>query len=166
MSARAVIDSLEFARSGQQLQGAIAVAQLARLADSLFDTGGNLKFALSGGLDAEHRPRLNLKVEGAINLRCQRCLDSLAYPVEVESSLLVLTGQAGGETAELDELDGIPADPHTDVWALVEDEVLLAIPIAPRHAEGQCSAAVKTTRDGTTSPFAVLAKLKQQRIEN
>jgi uncharacterized protein len=166
MSARAVIDSLEFARSGQQLQGAIAVAQLARLTDSLFDTGGNLKFALSGGLDAEHRPRLNLKVEGAINLRCQRCLDSLAYPVEVESSLLVLTGKAGGETAEFDELDGIPADPHTDVWALVEDEVLLAIPIAPRHAEGQCSAAMKTTPDGTPSPFAVLAKLKQQRIEN
>ena len=162
----AVIDSLEFARSGQQVQGAIAVAQLTRLADSLFDARGDLNFTLSGGYDAERRPRLNLKVEGDINLKCQRCLGSLAFPVAVGSSLLVLTGGAGGETAEIEDLDGIPADPHTDVWALIEDEVLLAIPIAPRHAEGQCSAAVTTTREHGVSPFAALAKLRQDRIRN
>ena len=69
MSARAVLDSLQFARSGQELQGAVAVAQLRRLADSLFDAGGDLKFVLAGGYDARHRPRLNLKVEGEINLK-------------------------------------------------------------------------------------------------
>jgi len=166
MSARTVIDSLEFARSGQQLQGAVAVAELARLTDSLFNTGGELKFLVRGGYDTRQRPRLQLTVEGLINLKCQRCLGSLAYPVAVESSLLVLTGGAGGETAELDELDGIPADQHTDVWALVEDEVLLAIPLAPRHPDEQCNAAVKTSQDRAASPFSVLAKLKQDRIQN
>jgi uncharacterized protein len=161
MSAQAVIDSLEFAHTGLRMQGEVKVAQLTRLADSLFDTGGKLRFSLAGGNDAEHRPRLNLAVEGEINLRCQRCLGSFAYPVAVESSLLVLTGNAGGETAEIDDLDGIPADPHTEVRALIEDEVLLAIPIAPRHPEGLCSAAVKATQDSAASPFAVLAKLKQ-----
>src|SRR3990170_2406079 len=107
------------------------------------------------------RPRLNLTVEGEINLRCQRCLGGLAFPVAVESSLLVLKDRAGGETAEIDDLDGIPADPHTEVRALIEDEVLLAIPIAPRHPEGQCSAAVKSTQDNAASPFAALAKLKR-----
>ena len=160
MSARAVIDSLEFACSGQELQGEVKVAQLARLADSLFDTGGDLKFTLAGSYDSERRPRLNLTVAGVIKLRCQRCLGSLVYPVAVESSLLVLTGKAGGKTAELDDLDGIPADRDTDVWALVEDEVLLATPMAPRHPEGQCSAAVTATKDRSASPFAALAKLR------
>ena len=166
MSARAVIDSLEFAVTGGQLHGAAPVAQFERLADSLFDAMGELKYQLTGGCDARRRPRLQLTVEGAINLRCQRCLGSLTYPVAVESSLLVLAGKVGGETAEIDDLDGIPADPHTDVWGLVEDEVLLAIPIAPRHAEGQCNAAVDSAPQRVASPFAVLARLKQQRIQN
>ncbi|MBI4190709.1 MAG: DUF177 domain-containing protein [Betaproteobacteria bacterium] len=157
-----VIDSLEFARTGQELQDKVRVAQLTRLVDSLFDAAGNLRFTLCGGYDAERRPRLNLRVEGEINLRCQRCLGSLAYQVASESSLLVLTGKAGGETARIDDLDGIPANPQTDVQALVEDEVLLALPIAPRHPEGECNAAAKTTQDGAASPFAVLAKLKRQ----
>jgi uncharacterized protein len=166
MSARAVIDSLDFARNSQQLSGEVQVVQLARLADSLFDGAGELKYQLVGGCDARQRPRLQLAVAGSINLRCQRCLGSLAYPVAVEASLLVLTDKAGGETAELDDLDGVPADAHTDVWELIEDEVLLAVPLSPRHPEGLCEAAVDTSQDRAASPFAVLAKLKQDRIQN
>ena len=166
MSARAVIDSLEFARGRRQLIGEVQVTQLVRLADSLFDAAGGLRYELTGDCDARRRPRLRLTVAGSINLRCQRCLGSLAYPVAVASSLLVLTGKAGSETAELDDLDGIPADPHADVWDLIEDEVLLAIPLSPRHPEGTCNAAVDTAQDRAAPPFAVLANLKRDRIRN
>jgi DUF177 domain-containing protein len=166
MSARAVIDSLEFACGDQQLRGAVPVAELARLADSLFDASGELNYELTASRDGRQRPRLQLAVAGSINLKCQRCLGSFAYVVAVQTSLLVLTEQAGGETADFDDLDGIPADAHTDVWSVVEDEVLLAIPLSPRHAEGQCSQAVKPAVDRAASPFAVLAKLTQERIKN
>mgnify|MGYP002814357464 CR=1 FL=1 len=166
MSARAVIDSLEFARSGRHLRGTVPVAELARLADSLYDAGGELTLHLNGGFDDRQRPRLQLAVAGSLNLKCQRCLGSFAYAVAVQSNLLVLTGQAGGETAGFEDLDGIPADAHTDVWSVVEDEILLAIPLSPRHAEAQCSQAVKAAADRAESPFAVLAKLTQERIRN
>lgn len=166
MVTAAVFDSLEFARSGQELQGTVGVAQLARLADSLFDTTGSLKYRLMGDHDAQQRPRVKLSVEGEINLKCQRCLGSLAYPVAVETNLLVLTDGSSAESTEIEDLDGIPADAHTDVWALVEDEVLLTIPFAARHLEGQCSTAVKATDDHAASPFAVLATLKQDRNQN
>ncbi len=166
MSARAVIDSLEFARAGQRLCGVAPVCELARLADSLFDTGGELKYELTGGTDAKQRLRLELVVTGTINLTCQRCLGSLTYAVELSTILLVLTGEAGGETAEIDDLDGVPAAAHTDVWSLVEDEVLLAIPLAPRHAEDLCSPAVTTAGVRAISPFAVLAKIAQERTKN
>ncbi|MEO7727396.1 MAG: YceD family protein [Burkholderiales bacterium] len=166
MSARAVIDSLEFARAGEQLIGEAPVSALARLADSLYDTQGELKFELTGGSDSKQRLRLLLAVAGAINLKCQRCLGSLAFPLSVQSKLLLLTGDAGGDTAEIDDLDGVPPDAHADVWSLVEDEVLLAIPLAPRHTEGLCSAAVDSAGKPSASPFAALAKLKQERIKN
>jgi uncharacterized protein len=156
-----VIDSLEFARTGAELQGRVAIAQLERLTDSLYDRAGSLEFRIRGSSDAGQRPRLEVSVTGEINLKCQRCMGSLPFPVAVKSSLLVLAGSAAVETAELDELDGIPADAHADVWALVEDEVLLAIPYAARHPEGQCAAAVDLSVDRAASPFAVLAKLRQ-----
>lgn len=161
MCARVAIDSLEFAREGRHLQGTVPVAALTRLADSLFDVDGELAYELTGGSDVQQRPRVQLGLAGSVNLKCQRCLGSFAYAVTVQTNLLVLTGQAGGETADFEDLDGIPADANTDIWNLVEDEVLLAIPLSPRHAEGQCSQAVKAATDRTPSPFAVLARLKQ-----
>ena len=161
MSARAVIDSLACARSGQQLRGAVSVAELARLADSLFDADGELTYELAGGHDERQRPRVQLTVTGSIHLTCQRCLGRLAYAVDVNTSLLVLTEPAGDETTDLDDLDGIPANPHTDVWSVVEDEVILAIPLSPRHAEGECSQAGGVATGNTASPFAILAKLRQ-----
>jgi uncharacterized protein len=166
MSARVVIDSVEFARTGQQMSGVAPVGEFARLADSLFDAGGELKFELTGGSDSRQRLRLKLAVAGSINLQCQRCLGSLAFPVAVQANLLVLTGEAGGETAEIDDLDGVPANAQTDVWSLVEDEILLAIPLAPRHAEEQCSPAVNAAGKPAASPFAALAKLTQERSKN
>ena len=161
-----IIDTLEFARSGQGLEGKIEVAALERLADSLFDNVGTLAFDIRGGYDARQRPHLKLRVDGEISLQCQRCLGRLRYSVSVGSTLLVLTPGASSEADEIDDLDGVPADPHTDVRALVEDEVLLAVPYAPRHPEGQCSTLVKAGEDRAASPFAVLARLKQDQIEN
>jgi uncharacterized protein len=166
MSARPVIDSLEFSRAGEKLSGEVSISEMVRLADSLFDAGGGLKFELTGSTDVKGRLRLQLAVAGSVNLICQRCLGSLAFAVAASTNLLVLTGEAAGETAEIDDLDGVPADAHTDVWSLVEDEVLLAIPLAPRHAEEVCNPAVKAAGQRAASPFAVLAKLAQDRTKN
>lgn len=157
----AFIDSLEFARTAQELRGEITVQELKRLADSLFDTAGTLKYSLVGGFDAEQRPKLHLEVDGELNLSCQRCLGSLAYRLAVLSDLLVLTASSAGKADDIADLDGVPASAHTDVVALVEDEVLLALPMSPRHAEGMCEIAA----DGSgkpASPFAVLAQLKRK----
>ena len=94
MSARTLIDSVEFARAGEELSGSVAVAELARLADSLFDSDGTLTFDLKGGCDARQRLRLKLKVGGSIDLQCQRCLGKLVYGVSTTASLLVLTDEA------------------------------------------------------------------------
>mgnify|MGYP001794945366 CR=1 FL=1 len=107
-----------------------------------------------------------MTVAGNVNLICQRCLGKLVYPLSVQTNLLLLTDNAGAATDEIDDLDGVPATAQTDVWSLVEDEVLLAIPLAPRHTEDECSPAVKAAGDPAASPFAALARLTQQRTKN
>lgn len=168
MSGQAVIDSLEFARSGGRLEGEVPVSAMPRLQESLHDDTGTLAYTLKGGQDARGRPHIRITVKGVIHLVCQRCLGSLDFDVDTASDVLVLSGGtdsaaeqmvsiAGAE--ELDDLDGIPADPRTEVAALVEDEALLALPMAPAHAPGRCKAAHEDEIH-KESPFAALAALK------
>ena len=163
MSARVIIDSLEFALSGKELRGDVPIGMLDRLSGELFDRGGNLQYVLYGQTDQRQRPRLRLEVRGEVLLQCQRCLGSLPCPIELVTQLLLLDEKTSDVDAGVEDLDAIPVNPELDVWLLVEDEVLLAQPIAPRHVEGQCEAAGKL-KDDAASPFAALAGLKDKQL--
>lgn len=163
MSALAVIDSLEFARSGQTLRGGIAVANLGRMHEDLHDTAGRIDYTVAGGHDARGRPVLRLAVKGMLHLRCQRCLGQLDYPVDIANTLLLDASGGSPEQDDPDEPESIEPGSALDVASLVEDEVLLGLPFAPRHAEGACGGSdgdpAKDT--GAASPFSALAALKE-----
>jgi uncharacterized protein len=165
MSAPAVIDALEFARSAQESSGSVRVSALQRLEDLLYDSAGSLSYDLRGGRDDRNRPLLALKVSGGLHLQCQRCLGLLDYPLEVVNTLLVVPAGAKPEDdlEDPDAPDTIEANEELDVVALVEDEVLLALPLAPRHPEGECASRFATqSREGAeSSAFQKLAALKR-----
>jgi len=165
-STQTVIDSLEFARAGQTLSGSLPLPGLTRLRDSLVDTLGAVEFELRGGHDARRRPILTLAIHGMLHLQCQRCLGALEHPLQVLNTLLLVTA---GESAagDLDEEDAewVEASGNLDVAALVEDEIILSLPYAPRHEEGSCRQAGTAAADGAAaSAFARLAALKQNNL--
>jgi DUF177 domain-containing protein len=139
MSAQAVIDSLEFARTGQTLRGSLAVPELKRLKESLADGHGQIDFAVKGARDARRRPVLTLEISGNLHLQCQRCLGLLEYPLRLSNTLL-LVGAGEVAAGDLDDEDAewIEASGELDVAMLVEDEIILSLPYAPRHEEGTC----------------------------
>ena len=118
---------------------------------------------MHGGKNAEGRPTLNLKVAGTLELLCQRCLSSLSFTLDIDSTLLLV---APGDSWPDDELeddgsDAIEASRELAVLSLIEDEVLLALPVAPRHEDCRppvTGGAVAT--EHRPAPFAALAKLK------
>ena len=167
MSAAAVIDSLEFARAGGELRGSLPVSGLKRLEDVLFDTEGTLGYELRGGRDGRNRPELEVKIGGPLHLQCQRCLGPLQYDVDIANRLLIVAPGAPHD-AELDDPEGpdmIEADVELEVAGLIEDEVLLSLPLAPRHPEGACASVLDSSRrtDGVPKAFAQLAALKDRR---
>ena len=84
---------------------------------------------------------LRLSVRGEVGMTCQRCLGDMQHVVEIEHTLHL----ARNET-ELERLDALPdgdailVGEVLDLVALVEDEVLLSLPLAAMHAEGECPA--------------------------
>jgi uncharacterized protein len=163
MPAQTVIDSLEFARTGQTLRGSLPVLGLSRLKDNLVDAPGAVEFVVKGGYDARRRLTLTLDVSGMLHLQCQRCLGVLEFPLRLRNTLL-LAGAREAATADLDEeeIEWIEARAELDVAALVEDEIILSLPYAARHEEGFCGHDQKTAAGGDgASAFAQLAALKQ-----
>jgi uncharacterized protein len=165
MSAPAVIDSLDFARSEQHVAGELPVASLQRLHDVLIDTLGSLHYTLTGGRDERERPQLTVTIGGRLHLQCQRCLERLDYAVEVRSVLLIVPrGEPiDEELDDPDAPDAIEASAELDVAQLIEDEVLLSLPFSPRHAEGVCvSRTGLKERAAAPSPFSQLEALMRQ----
>jgi uncharacterized protein len=163
MSGRPVVDSVEFARLGSTLKGEVPVAELARLREVVAQRSGTLSYVLSGSMGADGRPRLILMLSGSLKLACQRCLGPLEQPLASRREfVLVRPGDPEADVAdEADTVEHVPADPKLDVVGLVEEEALLQLPMAPKHAEGSCRLA--RSSDGgsdASSPFAALASLK------
>lgn len=162
MSAQAVIDGPEFARNGGTQHGIIAVAELHRLSDLLYDNAGNIEYRLSGELNAENKPVLHLRISGMLRLTCQRCLGLLTDPLDLQRDLALVIGEAEFSQIadESEAVDSILASRAMNIAELVEDEIILSLPLAPKHAEGECGGMGKGATQAT-SPFAALAALKK-----
>jgi uncharacterized protein len=164
MSEQAVIDNLEFARHGSVLQGELAIARLDRLQALLFSSQGLLNYTLSGKTGAKGESLLECCIDGRLVLQCQRCLEALEYPLHVVSTLKVVKGltQFDDVGDEDEAVDSIPASAAMNVSALLEEEILLNLPISPLHAPGACreQSGAKSVKDERTNPFGALAALK------
>ena len=161
MSQQIVIDSLSFAREGRSLQGELPISGLERLHDALAEIAGSIVFRLNGRIGRQDKPQLLLEVSGRVPVICQRCLGRLDYPLSIDSVLELIADEADLSQDELedDTRDFLVAQKELDVVALVEDEIILALPSAPRHDD--CALPDSNTRGTKVSPFAALAALKK-----
>lgn len=165
MSEQAIVDGLAFARSAQQMHGELPFALMDRLRSSLHGgASGSIEYWVRGGLDAQRRPILCIDIKGMLNLQCQRCLASLEYPLRLSNTLRLLQPgeDAGPESEDPGSADIVEAVPEMNVAVLIEDEILLGLPFAPRHPEGECpdTAGIMRHAADEASAFAKLAALR------
>ncbi len=160
MSQRVVIDSLVFAREGRSLQGELPVAGLARVLDLLTDPAGKISYRLDGQLGSRNEAQLVLQIDGTLSLRCQRCLEGIDYPVKVRSLLELVKDEEEltQEEIEDDSRDFLVAQKELDVVELIEDEIILDLPPAPRHESCALPQVAKDVEK--VSPFSILKGLK------
>lgn len=155
-----VINSLSFAREAGSLQGELPIAGFTRVLDKLVDSAGCLSYRVVGGLGSGNRPQLLLQLDGMLSVCCQRCLEGIDYPVKVRSLLEFVDDENNltQEEIEDDSRDFLPAQSELDIVALIEDEIILNLPSAPRHE----SCALPETGQGTgkISPFSMLKDVR------
>jgi uncharacterized protein len=123
-----------------------------------------IRYEVAGHVDARGHPALTLQLDGTVALRCQRCLGVLPVPIDARREIVLVSG--ADEFAPFDDEDEstdiIPAVARLDLRVLLEDEILLGLPLAPRHAPGTCRAegASHSGPAERSTAFALLARLK------
>jgi uncharacterized protein len=160
MSHQPVIDGFEFATAGATQEGTLPLSSFPRLQDVLVSDSGNAAYKLQGVRDERGRPSLRLSVRSTLQLRCQRCLGALAHEVRAAALLVLAATQAeiDAEPTAVDSPDRVLAGKEMALRDLVEDELILALPYAPRHegCETQFEERDAGSDRAASSPFASL----------
>lgn len=159
MSQQATIDGFDFAVSGESRQGRWPLRDLTRLRPGLTDTEGDLEYELHGALDARGRQALHLRLRGRLNIECQRCLETMAFPVALDAVLVLAASEAeiDADASDPTAPDRVLASREMSIGDLIEDELLLSIPFAPRHE--QCAVRQDALGVQRGSPFASLSAM-------
>jgi uncharacterized protein len=145
-------------------EGDVPPGELERLRESLANGEGELHYRLTARLDGQRRKVVSCIIKGFVFLTCQSSLDTFRHPVSIDDRLVLVDdeSQLPLMEEESDAEDYLVADEPLDVLELVEDAVILALPMMPRKSGFERGDVDSTSREAATeSPFAKLASLKR-----
>jgi len=169
------LDVAAFAKAAGELEGRWPLLQFERLtesavADALPADGGAVAWRARGEARAmrsvETQVWLHVGATTRVPLECQRCLKAVDVPLSIERSFLFVHGEDAAARLDTDSEDDVLALTRAlDLRELIEDELLLALPIVPRHEV--CPLPLLAPDDAgerfdeKPNPFAALAALKR-----
>lgn len=174
------LDMRAFAQAGAPLAADEAVARFERLmaevppgADA---AGGAVSWVAQaelrpGGRGAEPSVWLHLQAHALLPLACQRCLAPVPVALEVDRWFRFVADEATAAAEDEDsEEDVLALEPRPNLRELIEDELLMELPLVPMHeicpqpvvmAAGAIDGATDSAEPPRKNPFAELAKLKK-----
>ena len=122
-------------------------------------------------LGSEPRQILNLALKGRLHLVCQRCLQDCAVDLDEKRRFLLVASEAEADDYPLEDEEQEPlvASQHFNLLETIEDEVLLSLPLIPKHPEGFCEPHATVfglededaTLDERENPFNILKNMKK-----
>ena len=165
------VDPFRLAEARRLLEGEIPLTQMKRLLPLLASDAGAIHVSLEFGIDSMDVVNLVGKVQADLTLVCQRCLEPMDWPLQLDLALAFLRpdeDEAGipgpYEPYVVDALPVRLAD-------MIEDEIILALPSIPRHELTECPASEwiqdentaadkpAAVENQTNNPFSVLAEM-------
>jgi uncharacterized protein len=155
------------ANEGRVVSLVVPLARLERLAPQLARQDGLATGAVSLAMEKGHIVA-DVTVAATLEVRCQRCLQAMALPVASESRVVLVGSEADAAKLPPEEETALAPDGRLRLADLLEEELLLELPSAPRHS-GECpgqSEKIEEIAETVQRPFAGLgALLKPGRSE-
>lgn len=165
------IDPRKFAQQGIEIEGTVALPELERVVDLLYSDRGSVEATLRFDIGEQRILFVAGTIKANVENVCQRCLEGVAVNVACELNLAIQW-----EDSDITRLPSrfdpwIVGEGQTDIYQIIEDEVLLSLPIVSYHDEecvpntlfssGEEEASKVIAEAPNTNPFNVLADLKE-----
>lgn len=164
------INPWQLAAAGVALAGRLPLADMERLASLAKTTlAGDAEVSLRFAIDGDGWRWLGGRISAPIELVCQRCMLPFTQRLEAAPQLALMRSEA--QLAALpDRYEPLITGDVLSLETLAEDELILALPLVPKHDPAQCSRAVPGAAEGGQKaelqrPFADLARLFARRNE-
>lgn len=161
-----VVDAWRMVEARRSFEGRVALTALERLLGSLHDGEGEVRFTLDFGTDVLRLPYADLRIEADLPLQCQRSLRRFLLPVRLQQRLGLIR-EEDAEAALPPDCEPllVAADGNLRPLELVEDELILALPVVPVAPDTEAidrdfaPTAEESARHGS---FAALAGWKKE----
>lgn len=169
------LDVRAFARIAGEAGGTLALSAFVRVASECVGDGEHSTVTWSAqgqgrdGSGASMTPWLHLQLQSELPLVCQRCLEPVQIPLRVDQWYRFVPDEATAEQQDDDAPEDLLVDsPDFDLFALIEDELVLAMPLIARHEI--CPTLPKLSAqdpgfdaltESRPAPFAALARLRK-----
>ena len=163
----AVVDVWRMVAAKRYFEGVLPLAGFNRLRSSLTDTEGECRFSLEFGRDDMDQPFVEVRADADLPLLCQRTLERYLQSVKVLQRLGLITSEAQ-EDALPEGMEPLLVGESADIRPidLVEDELILALPVVPMNPESTLPDAVRVPDEDNEvkpNPFSALAALKDHK---
>ena len=171
------VDPYRLAEQNTVLEGEIPLKALSRFREAIqeIDDDARCQVTLTFGMDEERRRMVSGELKTSVVLECQRCIGPMAYTLESQFTLGLVTSDQQAQQLPRELEPFLTEDFSADLWSMVEDELLLALPPFPLHDRDECPAdevlgefeadeqAEEAKPASRENPFSVLADLKTKK---
>jgi uncharacterized protein len=163
MGEQHTIDPAHLTPKGTVFEGVLRPGDLEALAEDLANGDGELRYRVFARLDARRRRVVTCIINGFVFLTCQSTFEVYRHEVAIDDRLVLV----GSEEElppfeeESDREDFVVATSPVEVRGLVEEAVILALPMVPRKPGVAPAPETGEALPKKPSPFAALAKLKR-----
>jgi len=140
MDATQRIDPIACLRQQQVLEGELSSEQLPRLSESLSGPTPDISYKLTFHADAQGRCIIDCFINTFLKMQCHHCGQEMVLPVSIASQLCIITDAKLAKNLP-DEYEPLVVESESGTVSLldvIEDELILAIPMIPRHEGEEC----------------------------
>lgn len=131
-------DLRKLAAASATVGGAVDVQALTRLLPLLLDTAGSVDVELRLGSDEEGYRTIRGRITASAVLQCQRCLGPVALDLDVPVSLAMVWAEKEIPSLPSRYEGVVVGEDPADLYDLVEEEMLLSLPLVAAHESGRC----------------------------
>ncbi len=157
----------QLAASEEVLTGTLSLSDMPRLASYLQKAEGEVQIKLKFALDEQNFVVIYGKISASLPLLCQRCFKPMIYDLESSFSLSPVNSDAEAERLPESYEPLLKANDLIVILDMIEEELLLVLPLVPMHPSAVCSVKLTVSSDKPelsqkANPFAALKKLKNK----